>query len=171
MTCYLNMIFSLRINICILFQLKTVTIIYFPIHESKVDSWKLRHCGKWELSFFVTWLTYGSVEYDVRILNITAWWNIWQLQQFLPKRHKYFGTKICKLCESKEYFTWQCVVGKDKKFATTTMTITHAILTRVTAGFENLGHKLYMDNVFFPDLCDDLHKTTDCCGTVRPHWK
>jgi hypothetical protein len=43
----------------------------------------------------------------------------------------------------------------------------------LTTRTENVGHKLYMDNVFSsPDLFDDLHtKAINCCGTVRPNQK
>jgi hypothetical protein len=65
-------------------------------------------------------------------------------------------------------------LGKERKHVTTTMTATHAAVTPLNkARSENLGHKLYMDNLFSsPDLSDDLHtKAINCHGTVRPNQK
>jgi hypothetical protein len=93
------------------------------------------------------------------------------LKQHIAKK---FGIKICKLCDSKGYTCNMSVyLGKDRKHATATMTATHANVSGLTARIKNLGHKLYMDNVFSsPDLFDDLHmKAINCCGTVRPNQK
>jgi hypothetical protein len=38
-------------------------------------------------------------------------------------------------------------LGRDKKRATATMTANHATVSGRTTRIENLGHKLYMDNV------------------------
>jgi hypothetical protein len=53
------------------------------------------------------------------------------------------------------------------------MTTNHATVSGLTTRIENLGHKLYMDNVFSsPDLFDNLHtKAINCYGTVRPNQK
>jgi hypothetical protein len=46
-------------------------------------------------------------------------------------------------------------------------------VTELTARIENMGHKLFMDNLFsFPGLYDDLMaKNINCCGIVRPNRK
>jgi len=49
------------------------------------------------------------------------------------------------------------------------MTATHATVTELTARMENVGHKLYLDNISSSPL-DNLHtKKINCCGTVRPN--
>jgi hypothetical protein len=60
-------------------------------------------------------------------------------------------------------------LGKDWKYATGTMTATHATWTGLPSTIKNGGHKLYTCNFFSsPDLFDDLHsKTINCCGTVK----
>lgn len=56
---------------------------------------------------------------------------------------------------------------------TPSVTTTHAIVTRLAARIEHVGHKLYMDYFFSPPtLFDNLHcKTRNGCGTVRPNRK
>jgi hypothetical protein len=47
-------------------------------------------------------------------------------------------------------------LGKDRKHVTTRGAETHVIVTGLTAGFENVGHRLFMDSIFtLPDLHDD----------------
>jgi hypothetical protein len=64
-------------------------------------------------------------------------------------------------------------LGRDRKYATASMTATHATVTGLTTRIENFRHKLYMDNFFSsPDLFDDLHtKVINCCGTIRQNRK
>jgi hypothetical protein len=52
-------------------------------------------------------------------------------------------------------------LGKDRKCATTSMTVMRAAVTGLAARIEYVGHKLYMD-IFFssPALFDDLHTKT-----------
>jgi tetrahydromethanopterin S-methyltransferase subunit E len=59
-------------------------------------------------------------------------------------------------------------LGKDIKHATCSRTATHANVTGLTASSENVGHKLYMDNLFSSlALIEDLHtKTINCCVTI-----
>jgi hypothetical protein len=82
--------------------------------------------------------------------------------------------KIYKLCDSKGYTYMSVYLGRDRNRATATITANHATVSGLTTKIENLGHKLYMDNVFSSDLSDDLHtKAINCCGTgtVRPNQK
>jgi hypothetical protein len=95
-------------------------------------------------------------------------------KQYIPKKHKWFGIKFYKLCDSKEYtINMTMHLGKDRKCATPSMTATHASVTGPAARNENVGHKFYMDSFLsFPALFDDLHtKIIHCCGTVRPNRK
>jgi hypothetical protein len=64
-------------------------------------------------------------------------------------------------------------LGRDRKHATATVTANHTTVSGLTTRIENLGHKLYLNNVFSsPDLYDNLHaKVTNCCGSVRPNRK
>jgi hypothetical protein len=94
-------------------------------------------------------------------------------KQYIPKKHKLFGIKIYKLCDSKGHTYMSVYLERDRKCATASMTTTHATVTGLTTRIENFGHKFYMDNFFSsPDLFDDLHtKAKNCCGTVTPNRK
>jgi hypothetical protein len=79
-------------------------------------------------------------------------------KQYIPKKHKRFGIKIYKLCDSLGYsYNMTVYLGKDRKLATPTMTATHVTVTGLTGRIENLGHKLYMDSFF------SLHKYLTTC--------
>jgi hypothetical protein len=56
---------------------------------------------------------------------------------------------------------------------TAAMAAVHATVSGFTTRIENLGYKLYLDNLFSsPDLCDNLYtKAINSCGTVRPNDK
>jgi hypothetical protein len=65
-------------------------------------------------------------------------------------------------------------LGKDWKYETQIITMTHTKVNSLTIRVERVSHKLYMDNSFSPpDLFDDLHAPAiiDCCGTVRENCK
>jgi hypothetical protein len=63
------------------------------------------------------------------------------------QRNKQFGIKIYKLCDSKGYTYMSVYLGRDRKHTTAAMTANHATVSGLTTRIENLGHKLYMDNV------------------------
>jgi hypothetical protein len=91
-------------------------------------------------------------------------------KQYIPKKHKRFGIKMYKLCDSKGYtYNMSVYLRRDRKRVTASMTATYATVTGLTTRIENFGHILCMDNFFSsPDLFDDLHtKAINCCGTVR----
>jgi hypothetical protein len=95
-------------------------------------------------------------------------------KHYVPKKHKWFGMKIYKLCDFKGYtYNMSVYLGRDRICVTATMTGTHVTVSRLTTRIEILGHKLYMDSFFsFPDLFYSLHrKVINCCGTVRPNQK
>jgi hypothetical protein len=75
-------------------------------------------------------------------------------KHYIPKKHKQFGIKLCKLCDSKGYPFNDCVIGKDREHATTSMTARRATATGLAAGIEHVGHKLYMDSFSLPLLFD-----------------
>jgi hypothetical protein len=62
---------------------------------------------------------------------------------------------------------------KGRNRATATMTATHANMTEMTAGIENVGQNISIDHLFsFPDLHDNLlAKTINFFGTVRRNQK
>jgi hypothetical protein len=68
-------------------------------------------------------------------------------KQYIPKKHKWFGIKLYKLCDSMgcTYIVTVCL-GKDRKRATPSMTVTYAIVAGLAARIEHVGHKLHMDN-------------------------
>jgi hypothetical protein len=68
-------------------------------------------------------------------------------KECITKKYKWFGIKIYKLCNSKGYtYNMSVYLGRDRKCTTSTVTATHATVSGLTIKFENLGHKLYMDN-------------------------
>jgi hypothetical protein len=75
-------------------------------------------------------------------------------EQYIPKKHKRFGIKLYKLCDSKVYtYNMTVYLGKDRKNVTPSMTATQTTVTGLTARTEHLEHKLYMDKSFpFPVL-------------------
>ena len=95
-------------------------------------------------------------------------------KQYITEKHKHFGIKLYKFCDSKVHiYNMTVYAGKDRKHVTPSMTATHATVTGLAARSERVGHKLYMGNFFsYPASFDDLHtKTLNCCGTVRPNRK
>ena len=64
-------------------------------------------------------------------------------------------------------------LGRDRQRTAQRLAGTHAILSKLTKKIQGRGHKLYMNNKFFPPgLFDDLAtKEIYCCGTVRPNRK
>jgi hypothetical protein len=79
-----------------------------------------------------------------------------------------------KFCDSKGYtYDMKLYLGKDRSYATDTMTAIHATVAGLMRRVENVGHKIYMDNFFSsPDLSNNLHsRKINCCGTVRLNQK
>jgi hypothetical protein len=91
-------------------------------------------------------------------------------RQYIPKKHKRFGIKIYKLCDSLGYtYDMSVYLGKQKQLATEQITATHGIVLQLVRRVEGVGHKLFMDNYFSsPTLFDDLmERKINSCGTVR----
>jgi hypothetical protein len=64
-------------------------------------------------------------------------------EQYIPKKYKWFGIKLYKLCDSKgNTYNMTVYLGKDRKRVTPSMTATHATVTGLAARTEHLGHKL-----------------------------
>jgi len=83
-------------------------------------------------------------------------------KQYTPKKHKRFGIKLYKPCDSKGY-TYSMIVylGKDRKHVTPSMKATHANVTGLAARSGHVGHKLHRGNFFpSPASFDDLHTKT-----------
>jgi hypothetical protein len=91
-------------------------------------------------------------------------------KQCIPKKHKRFGIKIYKLCDTAGYtYDMKVYLGKDSDNATEDMTATHATVQSLVRRVEEVGHKLFMDNLFSsPALFDELlARKINNCGTVR----
>jgi hypothetical protein len=91
-------------------------------------------------------------------------------QQYIPKKHKRFGIKIYKLCDSLGYtYDMSVYLGKQRQHATAQITATHGTVLRVIRRVEGLGHKVFMDNYFTSSaLFDDLFQCKiNACGTVH----
>jgi hypothetical protein len=75
-------------------------------------------------------------------------------KQYIPKKHKWFGIKIYKLCDSVSYtYNMRMYLGKDSTYATGTMAATHAPVAGLMTRIQNVGHNLYMDNFFILLTC------------------
>jgi len=79
-------------------------------------------------------------------------------RQYIPKKHKTFGIKIYKLCDSLGYtYDRSVYLGKQMRHATFQVTATHGTVPQVIRRVEGLSHKVFMDNYFTsPALFDDL---------------
>ena len=86
-------------------------------------------------------------------------------QQYIPKKHKRFGIKIYKLCDSLGYtYDMSMYLDKQRQHATAQITVLQ-LIRRV----EGLGQKIIMDNYFTsPALFDNLfQRKINACGTDR----
>jgi len=92
--------------------------------------------------------------------------------QYIPKKRKHFGVKIYKLCNESGYtYDMRVYLGRDSYSATDDMIATHASVRHLTSRVEGLGHKIFIDNFFWPPrLFDDLGRCKiNSCGTVWPN--
>ena len=65
-------------------------------------------------------------------------------QQYIPKKHKRFGIKIYKLCDSLGYtYDMSMYLGKQRKHATVQITAKHRTVLQVIRRVEGLGHKIF----------------------------
>jgi hypothetical protein len=91
-------------------------------------------------------------------------------RQYIPKKHKRFGTKIYDLCDSLRYtYDMSVYLSKQRQHSTAQITATHGTVLQVIRRFEGLGHKIFMDNYFtLPALFDYLFQLKiNACGTFR----
>jgi len=80
-------------------------------------------------------------------------------RQYIPKKHKQFGIKLYRLCDSKGCaHNMTMYLGNDRKHVISSFTATHGTVTGLAARIEHVGHNWYMDNfISSPALFDDLH--------------
>jgi hypothetical protein len=72
-------------------------------------------------------------------------------KQCIPKKHKCFGIKICKLHDMSGYtYDMDVCFGKNRNHANADNTLTHATVRHLTRKVEGCGHKRYMDIFFHP---------------------
>lgn len=70
-------------------------------------------------------------------------------KQYIPKKHKRFGIKICKLRDLAGYTVDTTVhLGQDRQNAAQDVTATRATVKTLPRRVEGRGHKLMMDNFF-----------------------
>ena len=68
-------------------------------------------------------------------------------RQYIPKKHKRFGMKIYKLCDSLGYtYDMSVYLGKQWQHATAQITAMHGTVLQVIPRDEGMGHKIVMDN-------------------------
>jgi hypothetical protein len=95
-------------------------------------------------------------------------------KQYILNKHKQYGITNYKPFDSKGHmYNMTVYLGNNRKGANLSMTATPAIVTRLTARLENVGHELHTEKFFpLPALFDHLYtKTIKCCGTGRPNRK
>jgi ribosomal protein L37AE/L43A len=91
-------------------------------------------------------------------------------RQYVPKKHKRFGFKIYKLCDSLGYtYDVSVYLGKQRQHATAQITATHRTVLQVIRRVQGLGPRVFMDSYFTsPVLFDDLfQRKINTCGTAR----
>ena len=70
-------------------------------------------------------------------------------RQYIPKKHKRFGIKIYKLCDSLGYtYDMSAYLGKQRLHATAQITATHGTVLQVIRRVDGLCHKIFMDSYF-----------------------
>ena len=92
-------------------------------------------------------------------------------KQYIPKKRKLFGIKIYKLCDESGYtYDMRVYLLRDSHTATDEMNATHTNVRRLTSRVEDLGHKIFMDNLFLsPRRFDDMdRRKINSCVTLRP---
>jgi hypothetical protein len=92
-------------------------------------------------------------------------------KEYIPKKHKQFGIKHYKLCDSRGYTYYDSGFRQTQEMCDAFRDSYTGNLTGLAARIEYVRHKLYVDSFFSSQaLFDDLHnKTINCCGTVRPN--
>ena len=91
-------------------------------------------------------------------------------RQYISKKHKRFGIKIYKLCNSLGYtYDISMYLGKQRQHATAQITAMHRTVLQVIQRVEGMGHKIFVENYFTsPTLFDDLfQRKINACGTVH----
>jgi hypothetical protein len=94
--------------------------------------------------------------------------------QYIPKKRKQFGIKLCKLCDSKGCTCDEVAYhGKQCANAAENVTPTHGTVLKLVRKVEGVGHKLFMDTYFsspqlFSDLCS---RKINSCSTIRHNRK
>ena len=125
-------------------------------------------CGKWELFEKLTdsYAKYYSLTEHLAVDEIIVLFKgRFIVKQNIPKKHRQFGIKLYKFCDSKLHtYNMTMYAGKDRNRVTHSMTAIHVTVTELIAKIENVGHTLYMDN-FFSFPLDNLHTKTINC-----HW-
>jgi len=91
-------------------------------------------------------------------------------RQYIPKKHKRFGIKIYKLCDSLGYtYDMNVYVGKQWQHATAQITAMHGTVQQVIRRVEGLGHKIFMDNYFtLPALFGSVPTKNQCVWNSLP---
>ena len=64
--------------------------------------------------------------------------------QYIPKKHKRFGIKIYKRCDSLGYtYDMSVYLGKQRQHATAEITATYGTMLQLIRRVEGLGHKVF----------------------------
>ena len=81
-------------------------------------------------------------------------------RQYNLKKRKHFSINIYKLCDESGYkYDIRVYLGIDSHSATDDMTGTNTSVRHLTCRVEDLGHKIFMYNLFSsPRLFDDLDR-------------
>ena len=93
-------------------------------------------------------------------------------RQYIPKKRKHLGIKICKHCNESGYtYDMSVYLVRDSHSTTDDKTATHTTVRHLSSRVAGLGHKIFMD-IFFssPSLYDDMDRyKINSCRTVLPN--
>ena len=91
----------------------------------------------------------GNVKFKGRVI----------FRQYIPKKRKCFSIKIYRMCDESGYTCDMRVYLGKHSHSATDMIATHATVRHMTCRVEDLGHTIFMDNLFStPRLFDDLDR-------------
>jgi len=93
-------------------------------------------------------------------------------EQYIPKKHKQFGMKVYRLCDSKGYaYKITVYLGKDRKQATSSFTATHATDRTCSEDWTCGTQFLHGQFHFIFSVIWWFTYLDNCCATVRPNRK
>lgn len=143
----------------------------------QISSHSLWHTRDNKDKFLTCWMTYPKyyapsehLAVDKAIASFKGWVIF---KQYIPKKHKWFGIKIYKLCDMSHYkYDMDIYLGKVRTCVTRDTTAAHASVKQLRKMMEWNAPELYIGFSSSPNVLDDLTKQEiNCCGTVKSNRK